>query len=77
LRMNVRTRERRAVLTSVRRSILRVIFLAEAVFAIFVSDIILSAHYPMTMRKAAVYAQRWGKGQATRPVLVQGISFFC
>jgi hypothetical protein len=76
LRMNVRTRERRAVLTSVRRAILRAIFLAEAVFAILGSDINLSAHYPMTMRKAAVYAQRQVKGQARKAILVQAIMPF-
>ena len=59
LRKNVRTRERRDLLTAVRRAILRTIFLAEDVLAIF--DITQVLSRPAAAR-AALYSGG-GKGR--------------
>src|SRR5579862_313409 len=57
LRTNVRTRDRRALLTSVRRAILRIAFLAPGLFAMVLGRPRMDAQRRRRKKEAAIYAK--------------------
>src|SRR3712207_3923297 len=68
LRRKVRMRERRALLTSVRRAILRAAFLAEGVLAMSCSGYLDSIKPGRTLRRAPLTANNKSRlGLSTRP----------